>query len=123
SAQNENPHVAPPAGPKLAASRWGRGVAMSETALQDDPVVDLKERSPSSRVRSEKEPDEVLTRQQVYDFLVSERDRVRFCGTLPLTVFIWFIFTLTAWTHGNVERTSRAQSVIRYAVEKIEARE
>lgn len=94
---------------------------MSEVSLQDDPVVEIKDRSPSATVKAEKQfDDEVLTREQVYDFLVSERDRVRFCGTLPLTVLIWFIFTLTAWTHGNVERTSRAQSVIREAIERIE---
>lgn len=93
---------------------------MSEAGFQDDPVVEIKGQQ-TGTVKPEKQPDEeVLTRQQVYDFLVSERDRVRFCGTLPLTVLIWFIFTLTAWGHGNVERTSRAQTVIREAVERIE---
>lgn len=94
---------------------------MSEAALQDDPVVELKERQQATVKQPEKQmEDEALTRQQVYDFLVSERDRVRFCGTLPLTLLIWFIFTLTAWTHGNVERTSRAQSVIRESIDRIE---
>eukprot|EP00435_Cladocopium_sp_Y103_P005347 s2397_g1.t1 len=78
----------------------------------DDPVVELKERQHAT-VKVEKQmEDEALTRQQVYDFLVSERDRVRFCGTLPLTLLVW--------THGNVERTSRAQSVIRESIDRIE---
>mmetsp|Transcript_22 Transcript_22/g.63 ORF Transcript_22/g.63 Transcript_22/m.63 type:complete len:797 (+) Transcript_22:94-2484(+) len=96
---------------------------MAEHALQDDPVVDLKERQTSSAVNSQKRvEEEALTREQVRDFLVSEKDRVRFCGTLPLTVCIWFVFTLTAWTHGNVERTARAQTMIRSAIEGIEVR-
>ena len=70
---------------------------MSE-GVQDDPVVELN-RPHLGAVKAEKQPpeEEVLSRQQVYDFLVSERDRVRFCGTLPLTVVIWLVFTLTAW--------------------------
>ncbi|CAE7827450.1 PKD2 [Symbiodinium sp. CCMP2592] len=94
---------------------------MAQAVLQDDPVVDLKERQMSSAVNAQKKvEEEVLTRQQVQDFLISERARVRFCGTLPLTVCIWFVFTATAWSHGNVEQTARAQSMIRDAIEGIE---
>mmetsp|Transcript_6062 Transcript_6062/g.14406 ORF Transcript_6062/g.14406 Transcript_6062/m.14406 type:complete len:798 (-) Transcript_6062:82-2475(-) len=94
---------------------------MAQAVLQDDPVVDLKVRQMSSAVNAQKKvEEEVLTRQQVQDFLISERARVRFCGTLPLTVCIWFVFTATAWSHGNVEQTARAQSMIRDAIEGIE---
>ncbi|CAJ1330264.1 unnamed protein product [Effrenium voratum] len=76
-----------------AMSCMAASVAMSETALQDDPVVDLKERSPSSRAGAPAALRVIL---------------------LPMGAGAHFR------THGNVERTSRAQSVIRYAVEKIE---
>mmetsp|Transcript_98735 Transcript_98735/g.175764 ORF Transcript_98735/g.175764 Transcript_98735/m.175764 type:complete len:802 (-) Transcript_98735:134-2539(-) len=87
---------------------------------QDD-VVDLKERSNAGIVRGMPLPEEqVLSRQQVYDFLVSERDRVRFCSTLNLTLALWFLFALSAWNHGNVEQVNRMHNLMRGAVEGIE---
>lgn len=82
-------------------------------------MVDMKQKG-SGVVKPAAQPEDPLTRQQVYDFMVSERDRVRFCATLPLTFIVWGLFALTAWTHGNVEQTFRSQSMIRRAVQNIQ---
>lgn len=87
----------------------------------EDPVLDMKERPNAGVVRGAPRVEEqVLSRQQVYDFLVSEKDRVRFCSTLNLTLALWFLFALSAWNHGNVEQVNRMQSMFRGAVENIE---
>lgn len=87
----------------------------------EDPIVDLKQRRGPSAIRSvPDENDLVLSRQQVYDFLKSERDRVHHCGTLSLTCAIWLAFTITNWTHAYVEQVNRTQVLLRKAVDDIE---
>lgn len=88
---------------------------------QEDLVVDLKQRRGPSAIRGP--PDEndlVLSRQQVYDFLKSEKDRVHACGTLGFTCAIWIAFTFSNWTHTYVEHVNRTQELLRHAVEEIE---
>lgn len=76
--------------------------AMAASSFTETEVTNLKARKRNMRLgiaNAGSGP----TRQQFRDFLRTERDRTKYCSTMPFTLLIAASFSLVAWQHGHVQ--------------------
>jgi len=60
-----------------------------------------------------------VSRQQFKDFLLAERNRARYCGTLPLTICMWIVFLWVTWLHGNIQQVHRLRRCVYQTIHEI----
>jgi hypothetical protein len=61
-----------------------------------------------------------VTRQQFSDFLLTEKNRVEHCSTLPFTGALWIIFFILTWSHGHVKSMGRMRQCLHEVIDNIQ---
>mmetsp|Transcript_60781 Transcript_60781/g.131833 ORF Transcript_60781/g.131833 Transcript_60781/m.131833 type:complete len:777 (-) Transcript_60781:22-2352(-) len=61
-----------------------------------------------------------VTRQELVNYLLSDRIQTGSCATLPCTLLIWIAFILVFWLRGNVESAYRLQRSIHEGISEIQ---